>query len=201
MIERKYGYYEQGNYAVITKKGNKPIPQEIEINEEDAEKTLKCLKQKAWNDLKEAKRKYKKTADKILLKRIKVIKNNIKTIQIIEYKKLEKALIKYTQKTPVYETDLIWFDFVESQGEPEDVEIKVFENRFEVMIDSRYYPTYRQVLYLHDKKNDKYYMSEKLHMNPRKWHFDFDNEKIKAPFKKSYIEYKEGNMNMIAPTL
>lgn len=205
MIKKRIGYYyKKTYYAIMAYLGNKPVLGGVEADEKEAQKTLKVLRRKAWNILRRAKQEYKKEANADNLKNIKEIKNYIKTIKIVGYRDYEKAVIKYTQKTPVYETDLTWFDFIESQGEPEDVTIETFEDRFEVLIDSRDYPVYRQALYLHDKKTDKYYMSNKLHMNPRKWGFDFDNENIKAPFKPSCIDYKNPDYEragIIEPTI
>lgn len=205
MIKRRIGYYyKMTYYAIMAQLKNKPILEGIEVDEKEAQESLKVLKKKAWNILRRAKQKYKKTTNVDNLENIKEIKNYIKTIKIVRYKDYEKAVIKYTQKAPVYETDITWFDFIESQGEPEDVTIETFEDRFDVLIDSRDYPVYRQALYIHDRKTDKYYMSEKLHMNPRKWNFDFDNENIKAPFKPSCIDYKNPNyegVGVIEPTI
>lgn len=106
---------------------------------------------------------------------------NIKSLTIIKTKEYIKKLITYTKNATVYEMDKgNWEDIIETHEYT--AETYLIGNRFEVMVQKpEDYPYKDCELCVHDTLKEKYYISDKLRFNPKKWNFDFDNDNLKAP--------------------
>ena len=189
------------NHVIMTVENNTPVLQHELDKDENYEKALKYVKTELKKILEEEKANYQKYRLNFIQQKINNLDKAIETTSIVKTKEFIKKIIKYTHSSQVYETDPEWFDFMIDE---EESWIRVYENRFEVLIDSRDYPKYRLTLHMHDKLKNKYYVANKLHSNPRKWGFDFDDDKVKAPFKPSCIDYKNPNyegVGVIEPTI
>lgn len=111
----------------------------------------------------------------------KKLKGKNNELTIIKTKEYIKKLITYTKNATVYEMDKGIWESIEETYE-NTVEICLVENRFEVMVQiPEDYPYIDCELCVHDTLKDKYYISDKLRFNPKKWNFDFDDDNLKAP--------------------
>lgn len=111
----------------------------------------------------------------------KKLKGKNNELTIIKAKEYIKKLITYTKNATVYEMDKGIWESIEETYE-NTVEICLVENRFEVMVQiPEDYPYIDCELCVHDTLKDKYYISDKLRFNPKKWNFDFDDDNLKAP--------------------
>ena len=157
------------SHIIMTVENGTPVLQYTLKEGDDYKKSLEYVKTGLKEILEEKKAEYQKYK-----------------LDIVETKEFIQKVLKYTHSSQVYETDSSWFEFIIDE---EESWTKLYENRFQVVIDSRDYPECRLTLHMHDRLKDKYYVADKLHMNPRKWGFDFDDDNAKAPFTPSEEYY------------
>ena len=174
------------SHIIMTVENGTPVLQYTLKEGDDYKKSLEYVKTGLKEILEEKKAEYKKYQLDFIKQKINNLQKAIETTSIVETKEFIRKVLKYTHSSQVYETDSAWFEFIIDE---EESWAKLYENRFQVVIDSRDYPECRLTLHMHDRLKDKYYVADKLHMNPRKWGFDFDDDNVKAPFTPSEKYY------------
>ena len=167
--------YKDVEYIIVTMDEEKPILygkiKKGENHKEKLEQVIKELKNKKPKQYNGSLNTYFIYVDN---------KGITEKLTIIKTREYIKKLISYTKNSTVYAIDKSEWEDIEEAYEYTQEQCWV-GNRFTIMItDPERYPEKDCELCVHDTLKDKYYISDKMRFNPKKWNFDFNDDNLKA---------------------
>lgn len=180
LLKYKIAEAKEHTHVIMTIEEGQPILQIKLNNNDNYEVILKVIKNWIQNKIQKEKEKYQQTKQEKMLKTISVLEKAYENTKIVTTKEYVRKLIKYTKNSPVYEIDendyvallSCWDEYYDQYD---------YEDRFAVQVHNTHFPEYKNTMYMYDRLKNKFYISDKLHANPRKWNFDFDDNSLKAP--------------------
>ena len=171
---------KEHNNVIMTVEKGKPILQLMLNNDDNYEVLLEKVKNYIKEKIQKEKEKYQQNKQVKVLKNITILEKAYKNTKIVTTKEYLKKLFEYTKTSTVYEIEendyialLSCWDEYYDQYE--------YEDRFAVQVENTQFPQHNITIYMYDKLKHKFYISDKIHANPRKWNFDFDDNSLKAP--------------------